>query len=140
MRHLWGPWSRGIYPHGFGYGVLMSVCAYPLRNWDAPVPLVVAVCATPAFIASGFLVARRHGSEQGAAAGAAATATGHLIVFLTYAGYAAVNDSGLTGLGWALFGVMFLPVALIFGALWGWTGAALAHVLRIIGGHGHGQP
>ena len=117
----------------------MSVVAYPLRHWDAPVPLVVLICATPAFIASGFLIARRHGGEQGAGAGAAATATGQMIVFLTFAGYAAVNESAVAALGWALFGVMLLPVALIYGAMWGWTGAAIAHGLRFIGSHGSGH-
>jgi hypothetical protein len=116
------------------YGVLMSVCAYPLRNWDAPVPVLVVICGTPAFAVTGFLVARRHGGEQGVAAGTAAMVTGHLVVFLTAAAYAAVNESELAGLGWALFGVAFLPAVLMFGVLCGCVGAGLARSLRYLGG------
>jgi hypothetical protein len=118
------------------YGVLMSVCAYSLRHWDAPVPVVVVICFAPAFAVSGFMVARRHGGEQGVAAAVAATATGYGVVFLTAAGYAAVNGSGLAGLGWALFGAAFLPVALMLGVLCGCLGAAVAWSLRFLGGHG----
>jgi len=113
----------------------MSVCAYPLRHWDAPVPLLVVICFVPAFVVSGFLVARRHGGEQGVAAGAASMVTGHLVVFLTAAGYAAVNESELAGLGWALFGVAFVPVALMFGVLCGCVGAGLARGLRFLSDH-----
>jgi hypothetical protein len=112
----------------------MSVCAYSVRHWDAPVPLVAVICFAPAFVVSGFLVARRHGSEQGVAAAAAATVTGHLIVFLTAAAFAAVNESELAGLGWALFGVAFVPVALMLGVLCGCLGAGLARGLRFLSG------
>jgi hypothetical protein len=112
----------------------MSVCAYPLRHWDAPVPLMVVICFAPAFVGSGFLVARRHGGEQGVAAAAAATVTGHLVVFLTAAAYAAVNESELAGLGWALFGVAFVPAVLMLGVLCGCVGAGLARGLRFLGG------
>jgi len=135
VRRTWGAWSRGIYPYGFVCGVLMSVCAYPLRHWDAPVPLLVVICFVPAYVVSGFLVARRHGGEQGVAAGAASMVTGHLVVFLTAAGYAAVNESELAGLGWALFGVAFVPVALMFGVLCGCVGAGLARGLRFLSDH-----
>ena len=114
----------------------MSLCAYPLRNWDAPVPLVMVICFTPAFVVSGFLVARKHGGEQGVAAGTAATATGHVVVFLTAAVYEVVNEPGVAGLSWVLLGLTFVPAALFFGALWGYLGVALARLLRFVGGHG----
>jgi hypothetical protein len=114
----------------------MCVCAYILRHWDVPAPVVVVICFTPAFVVSGFLVARRHGSEQGVAAGAAATATGWGVVFLTTAGFAAVNQSELAGLGWLLFGLAFSPVALMYGVLWGCAGAGIARSLQFLRGHG----
>lgn len=80
-------------------------------------------------------MARRYGSEQGVAAAVAATATGYGVVFLTAAAFAAVNGSGLAGLGWALFGAAFLPAALMLGVLCGCVGAAVARSLRFLGGH-----
>jgi len=97
----------------------------------------VVICFVPAFVVSGFLVARQHGGEQGVAAAAATTVTGYLVVFFTAAAYAAVNQSELAGLGWALFGVAFVPVALMLGVLCGCVGVALARGLRFLGGHGH---
>ena len=113
----------------------MCLCAYPLRHWDAPIPVVVVFCFAPAFVVSGFLVARRHGGEQGVGASVAATATGYGVVFLTAASFAAVNQSELAGLGWALFGLAFLPVALFYGVLCGCVGAGIARSLRFLAGH-----
>ena len=136
----WGAWSNGIYPHGFVCGVLMSVCAYPLRKWDVPVPVVVEICFAPVFVVSGFWVACRHGGEQGVAAGVAATVTGHSVLFLTAAGYAAVNLSALAALVEVLFAVTLLPASAMFGLLCGYAGAALARSLRFLGAHRHHRP
>jgi hypothetical protein len=112
----------------------MSVSAYALRDWDAPVPLVVTIFFAPAFVVSGFLVARRHGGAQGVAAAAGAAATGYLVVSITAAGYALVNQSGLAALAWTLFGVTYLVAALMYGVVCGCVGAALARSLWYLGG------
>lgn len=63
----------------------------------------------PAFAVSGFLVARRHGGEQGVAAGAAAEVTGHVIAFLAAMLYAAINESWLGALFWFMMGISSCP-------------------------------
>jgi hypothetical protein len=107
----------------------MSVCTDVLRHWDAPVPLVVSFWFTPAFVVSGFLVARRHGGQQGVAAGAAAEVTAHVVVYLVASAYAAVNESWLSALGSFMTGLAFLPATLMWGVLCGCAGAGVAHVV-----------
>ncbi|GAB3397357.1 hypothetical protein [Amycolatopsis echigonensis] len=50
MESLPGVWSRAVHPYGLLCGFLMSVSAYPMRHWDAPVPMIDVVLFVPYYI------------------------------------------------------------------------------------------
>src|SRR4051794_10237961 len=105
VESLPGDWSRAIHPYGLLCGFLMSVSAYPMRDWDAPVPMIVVVLFIPYYIGAGFLAARRGGVASAVTTGAVTALTGHVVVFLATVLYTLVNGTWPTALTWLGIGV-----------------------------------
>jgi ABC-type thiamin/hydroxymethylpyrimidine transport system permease subunit len=102
---------------------MMSVVAYVLWDKDIPVPLVAVVLCTPYCVVIGYVVARTHEAWLSAMVAAVAAATGNAVVLLFCVGMAATSQPWPTPLLW-LLGVVFVPLPLLLGVLFGWLGAA----------------
>ena len=63
-----------------------------MRNWDAPVPMIVVVLF-PYHVGAGFLAGRRGGLESAVTTGAVTALTGHVVVFVTTVLYTLVNGT-----------------------------------------------
>jgi hypothetical protein len=118
-RILW----RGVHPHGFVCGLMMSVVAYALWDKDIPVPLVAMVLCMPYCGVIGYVVARTHETWLGVLVAAVAGGTGFVVVLLFCVGMATTTQPWPTPLLW-LLGVAFLPLPLLLGVLFGRLGAA----------------
>jgi hypothetical protein len=132
VESLPGDWSRAIYPYGLLCGFLMSVSAYPMRHWDAPVPMFVVVLFFPYFIGAGFLAARRGGVGSAVTTGAVTALTGHVVVFLATVLYALINGTWLGALTWLGIGVSLALATLFVGAVAGVAGGMIAEVIKSI--------
>jgi hypothetical protein len=119
-RILW----RGLHPHGFVCGFLMSIVAYALWDRDIPVPLVAVVLCTPYCAVIGYVVARGHEAWLSAMVAAVAAVTGNVVVLLFSVGMAATAQPWPVALLW-LLGVAFLPIPALLGVLFGRLGAAV---------------
>jgi hypothetical protein len=132
VESLPGDWSRAIHPYGLLCGFLMSVTAYPMRGWDAPVPMIVVVLFIPYYIAVGFLAAWRGGVASAVTTGAVTALTGHVVVFLATVLYTLINATWPTALTWLGIGVSLALTTLFLGAISGVAGGMLAKVIKSI--------
>lgn len=110
----------------------MSVTAYPMRGWDAPVPMIVVVLFIPYYIAVGFLAAWRGGVASAVTTGAVTALTGHVVVFLATVLYTLINATWPTALTWLGIGVSLALTTLFLGAISGVAGGMLAKVIKSI--------
>ncbi|HEY7597005.1 MAG TPA: hypothetical protein VH969_27915 [Actinophytocola sp.] len=113
---------RGFTPHGLACGLLMAVCAYWTRHWDAP-PMLLVALVIPCSALSGFMVARGGVVELGMAAGAATATTGHVITVLAAFLYCATTGAWLASLTWIVLGATFVLLPIVLGATLGAVGA-----------------
>jgi hypothetical protein len=132
MKSLPGGWSRAIYPNGLLCGLLMAVSAYPMRHWDAPVPMIVVVLFVPWYIGAAFLAGRRGGVASAVTTGAVTALTGHVAVFLLAALYKLVNATWLIALQWLGLGAFSALLTAAIGAGAGAAGGMIAKVIKPI--------
>jgi hypothetical protein len=140
VEGLPGDWSRAIYPYGLLCGFLMSVSEYPMRSWDAPIPMIVVGLFFPYHIGVGFLAARRGGVESAMVTGALTALTGHVVLFLATALYAFVNNPWPAALIWLGMGVSLVLLTLFLGAVGGVAGGAIAKALKSVRPQPPGDP
>lgn len=136
MESLPSAWSRAIHPYGLACGFLMCVTAFPMRHWDAPVPMIVVVLFFPYYAGAGFLAGRRGGVEPAVVTGAVTALTGHVAVFGATALYTLVNGAGPAALSWLGIGVSLVLATAFLGVLAGLAGSILAKVVKAPGGPG----
>lgn len=132
MESLPGDWSRAIHPYGLLCGFLMVVSAFPMRHWDAPVPMIVVVLFFPYYIGAGFLAARRGGLASAVTTSAVTALTGHVVVFLVTVLYTLVNGPWPGALTWLGIGVSLALATLFLGAVGGVAGGMIAKVIKSI--------
>ena len=125
MQRTRAVWWRGVWPHGLACGVLMTVLALVLRQWDAPVPLVAAAFGSPYCAVPGYLVTRHHGVGMGVMTAAVTAATGHVIVFAATVAYSAATQPWPKPWYWGQMGLLSLAVTFMLGMIFGRLGAAL---------------
>src|SRR5207248_10601079 len=132
MKFLPGDWSRAIYPYGLLCGLLMAVSAYPMRHWDAPVPMIVVVLFVPCYIGAAFLAGRRGGVASAVTTGAVTALTGHVAVFLLTVLYTLINGTWPGALTWLGIGVSLVLATVFLGAVAGVAGGMIAKVIKSI--------
>lgn len=125
-------WSRAIHPYGLLCGFLMSLSAFPMRHWDAPVPMIVVVLFVPYYVGAGFLAGRRGGTEPAVVTGAVTALTGHVVLFVVTVLYTLVNDTWPNALTWLGIGVSLTVATLFLGAVAGAAGGGLARLVKSI--------
>jgi hypothetical protein len=113
-------------------GFLMVVSAFPMRHWDAPVPMIVVVLFFPYYIGAGFLAARRGGLASAVTTSAVTALTGHVVVFLVTVLYTLVNGPWPGALTWLGIGVSLALATLFLGAVGGVAGGMIAKVIKSI--------
>ncbi|WP_329052888.1 hypothetical protein OG738_09365 [Amycolatopsis sp. NBC_01488] len=132
VEPLPGDWSRAIHPYGVLCGFLMTLTAFPMRHWDAPVPMIVVVLFIPYYIVAGFLAARRAGIAAAVTTGAVTALTGHTVVYVATVLYTLINDTWPTALTWLGIGVSLTLATLFLGALAGMAGGTIAKGIKSI--------
>jgi hypothetical protein len=132
MKPLPGTWSRAIYPYGLLCGFLMSVSAYPMRHWDAPVPMIVVVLFVPCYIGAAVLAGRRGGVASAVTTGTVTALTGHVAVFLLTALYKLVTATWLSALRWLGLGAFSALLTAAIGAVAGLAGGMVAKSIKPI--------
>ena len=106
----------------------MMAGGYLAQNVDLPIPVVAAILCAPGYVLAGWSVARRHSAEAAAWAGAAAAVTGFTMVALEYiVGTAIIVGADMSG-RYVVLGLKALPVVVLWGALCGVIGLALARL------------
>lgn len=132
VERLPGDWSRAIHPYGLLCGFLMILAAYPMRAWDAPVPMIVVVLFFPYYIGVGFLAGRRSGVASAVTTGAVPALTGHVVVFLATVLYTLINGTWPAALTWLGIGVSLALAILFLGALGGLAGGMIARFFKTV--------
>ncbi len=127
-----GDWSRAVHPYGLLCGFLMSVSAYLMRDWDAPVPMIAVVLFVPYYVGAGFLAGRRGGLASAVTTGAVTALTGHVVVFLLTVLYTLINGTWPGALTWLGIGVSLVLATVFLGAVAGVAGGMIAKVIKSI--------
>lgn len=110
----------------------MTVTAYPMRAWDAPVPMIVVVLFFPYYIGVGFLAGWRGGVASAVTPGVVTALTGHVVVFLATVLYTLINGTWPAALTWLGIGVSLVLAMVFLGAAGGLAGGMIAKSIKTI--------